>query len=116
MAVVTKEDLGPISSKESPSRQRLQVTTDEGDAEAVVKEKQEKALAEHVACHPEDAGRTVKDFEWTVWRIVTHPWEPSTMDDYDQILRDRITYLEQKGRHDEVSFIEALIDKCKDSK
>ena len=24
----------------------------------------EKALAEHVACHPEDAGRTVEDFNW----------------------------------------------------
>jgi hypothetical protein len=36
----------------------------EGDAEAMVKEKQEKALAEHVARHPEDAGRTVEDFKW----------------------------------------------------
>jgi hypothetical protein len=34
------------------------------------KEKMEKALAEHVACHPEDAGRTVKDFNWTVREIV----------------------------------------------
>ena len=30
----------------------------------------EKALAEHVACHPEDAGRTVKDFNWIEWEIV----------------------------------------------
>ena len=30
----------------------------------------EKALAEHVASHPEDAGRTVKDFRWIVWEIV----------------------------------------------
>ena len=30
----------------------------------------EKALAEHVACHPEDAGRTVRDFRWIVWEIV----------------------------------------------
>jgi hypothetical protein len=42
----------------------------EGDAEAVVKEKQEKALAEHVARHPEDAGRTVEDFNWILWTIV----------------------------------------------
>jgi hypothetical protein len=34
-----------------PPRRWLQVIIHEGDAEAVVKEKQEKALAEHVACH-----------------------------------------------------------------
>src|SRR5262249_24634242 len=33
---------------------------------------QEKALAEHIAAHPEDAGRTVEDFEWIVREIV-HP-------------------------------------------
>ena len=33
----------------------------------------EKALAEHVASHPEDAGRTVRDFRWIVWLIVRHP-------------------------------------------
>jgi hypothetical protein len=32
-----------------------------------------KALAKHVACHPEDVGRTVKDFDWIVWIIVHHP-------------------------------------------
>jgi hypothetical protein len=42
----------------------------EGDAEAVVKEKKEKALAEHVARHPEDVGRTVEDFNWIVRTIV----------------------------------------------
>jgi hypothetical protein len=31
---------------------------------------QKKALAEHVARHPEDAGRTVEDFKWTVRTIV----------------------------------------------
>jgi hypothetical protein len=36
----------------------------------VVKEKQEKALAEHVARHPEDVGRTVKDFKWILHEIV----------------------------------------------
>ena len=41
-----------------------------GDAEAVVKEKQEKALAEHIAAHPEDAGRTVADFNWILHEIV----------------------------------------------
>jgi hypothetical protein len=34
---------------------------------------QEKAVAEHIAAHPEDAGRTVKDFRWVVWEIVRKP-------------------------------------------
>ena len=45
-----------------PPRKWLRAIVDDTDDEAVVKEKQEKALAEHVARHPEDAGRTVKDF------------------------------------------------------
>jgi hypothetical protein len=36
----------------------------------VVKEKTEKALAEHVARHPEDVGRTVEDFNWVLRTIV----------------------------------------------
>jgi hypothetical protein len=36
----------------------------------VVKEKQEKALAEHIAAHPEDAGLTVRDFRWILREIV----------------------------------------------
>jgi hypothetical protein len=47
-----------------PPRKVLQVIIDDGDDEAEVKEKKEKALAEHVARHPEDVGRTVKDFNW----------------------------------------------------
>src|SRR5258708_36111613 len=35
----------------------------------------EKAVAEHIAAHPEDAGRTVKDFRWVVWEIVRKPQE-----------------------------------------
>jgi len=35
-------------------------------------EAKEKALAEHVARHPEDAGRTVEDFNWILHVIV--PW------------------------------------------
>jgi hypothetical protein len=31
---------------------------------------QEKALAEHIAAHPEDASSTVKDFRWFVLEIV----------------------------------------------
>jgi hypothetical protein len=45
---------------------------DEGDDEAEAKEKA-KALAEHVARHPEDAGRTVEDFNWIVRSIVKQP-------------------------------------------
>src|SRR5262245_16726642 len=48
----------------------LQVIINEGDDEAVVKEKQEKALAEHVARHPEHVGRTVEDFKWIMHVIV----------------------------------------------
>jgi hypothetical protein len=33
---------------------------------------QEKALAEHIDAHPEDAGRTVKDFKWIV-RVIMPP-------------------------------------------
>jgi hypothetical protein len=42
----------------------------------VVKEKQEKALAEHIAAHPEDAGLTVRDFKWLMHVIVKWPREP----------------------------------------
>jgi hypothetical protein len=54
-----------------PERKWLSAIIDDGDAEAVVKEKQEKALAEHVARHPEDAGRTVEDFKWIIREIVS---------------------------------------------
>ena len=53
--------------------ERLQVTIHEGDDEAQAKE---KALAEHIACHPEDAGRTVKDFKWIVHEIVSPSRNP----------------------------------------
>ena len=52
-----------------PPRPCLSIITHEGDDQAAA---MEKAPAEHVACHPEDAGRTVKDFRWIVWEIV-HP-------------------------------------------
>jgi hypothetical protein len=56
-----------------PERKWLRAIIHEGDAEAVVKEKQEKALAEHVAGHPEDVGRTVEDFKWIMNVIVRWP-------------------------------------------
>jgi hypothetical protein len=34
---------------------------------------QEKVVAEHIAAHPEDAGRTVADFDWSVREIVCSP-------------------------------------------
>jgi hypothetical protein len=43
-----------------PPRKCLQVIIHEGDDEAAAKE---KALAEHIAAHPEDAGRTVKGLQ-----------------------------------------------------
>ena len=55
-----------------PPRPCLRIIIHEGDDEAAA---MEKALAEHVACHPEDAGRTVKDFRWVVWEIVRKPQE-----------------------------------------
>jgi hypothetical protein len=58
-----------------PERKWLSAIIHEGDAEAVVKEKQEKALAEHVARHPEDVGLTVKDFKWILHEIVKWPRE-----------------------------------------
>jgi len=36
---------------------------------------QAKALAEHIAAHPEDAGRTIADFKWIVREIVLQPQE-----------------------------------------
>jgi hypothetical protein len=53
-----------------PPRKWLRVIIDDTDDEAVVKEKKEKALAEHVARHPEDVGRTVEDFNWILRVIV----------------------------------------------
>ena len=52
-----------------PPRKWLWAIID-GDDEAEAKEKKEKALAEHVARHPEDVGRTVEDFNWIQWTIV----------------------------------------------
>jgi hypothetical protein len=55
-----------------PPRKWLKAIIHEGDAEAVVKEKKEEALAEHVARHPEDVARTVEDFNW-ILRVIVRP-------------------------------------------
>jgi hypothetical protein len=34
--------------------------------------KKEEALAEHVACHPEDVGLTVEEFNW-ILRVIVRP-------------------------------------------
>jgi hypothetical protein len=52
-----------------PERRGLRVIIHEGDDEAAA---MEKAVAEHIAAHPEDAGRTVKDFKWIV-RVIMPP-------------------------------------------
>jgi hypothetical protein len=52
---------------------RLQIIIHEGDDVAVA---MEKALAEHVARHPEDAGRKVADFKWIVHEIVSPSRNP----------------------------------------
>ena len=46
-----------------------------GGAEAEA-EAMEKALAEHIAAHPEDAGRTVEDFNW-ILRMIVGPAMPA---------------------------------------
>src|SRR5215467_9267973 len=53
-----------------PPRPCLSIITREGDDQAAA---MERAPAEHVACHPEDAGRTVKDFRWIIQEIVQRP-------------------------------------------
>jgi hypothetical protein len=52
-----------------PPRKCLSVIIHEGDDEAAARE---KALAEHVARHPEDVGRTVEDFNW-VLNVIVRP-------------------------------------------
>jgi hypothetical protein len=53
-----------------PPRKCLSAIVHERDDEAEAKE---KALAEHVARHPEDVGRGVKAFNWILHEIVRWP-------------------------------------------
>jgi hypothetical protein len=64
--------LDGVEARIPPERRGLWVIIHEGDDEAPA---MEKAVAEHVAAHPDDAGRTVKDFRWVVWEIVRKPQE-----------------------------------------
>jgi hypothetical protein len=54
-----------------PPRKWLRIIIHEGDDDEA--EAKEKALAEHLARHPEDVGRTVEDFNWIVDEIVRWP-------------------------------------------
>jgi hypothetical protein len=63
-----------------PERKWLQAFIDDTDDEAVVKEKQEKALAEHIAAHPEDAGLTVRDFKWILHEFLRSWPKPGTQE------------------------------------
>jgi hypothetical protein len=57
-----------------PPRPYLRIIIHEGvDDEAAVAKKKEEARAEHVAAHPEDASRTVEDFNWFAIEIVQWP-------------------------------------------
>jgi hypothetical protein len=62
-----------------PPGRLLHAIVHEGDDEAETKkrtlEAQEKALAEHIAAHPEHAGSTVRDFFWIMHVIVDGKWE-----------------------------------------
>jgi hypothetical protein len=61
--------LAKIEAKVAPpSREWLSAIIDDIDDEATVKKKKGKALAEHVARHPEDVGRT--GFNWILNEIV----------------------------------------------
>jgi hypothetical protein len=56
-----------------PPRKCLRIIIHEGDDDEVVAKMKEKALAEHVASHPEDVGRTVDDFRWIQLEIGKEP-------------------------------------------
>jgi hypothetical protein len=60
--------LAKVEATLVPPREWLRAIV-HGDDEAEAKE---KALAEHVAGHPEDVGRTVEDFKWILRVIVRH--------------------------------------------
>src|SRR5258708_3836691 len=78
-----------------PPRKCLQVIIHEGNDKAAA---YEKALAEHVGRHPEDAGRTVKDFRWVVWEIV-HRRDHSCDGGWDCRQPGRRPYLQRPGHH-----------------
>jgi hypothetical protein len=87
----------------SRPRPYLRIIIHEGDDEAAA---MEKALAEHVACHPEDAGRTVKDFGWIAHEIVQWP-RPNPMS------ADEQAWLGHKNIQHTVRYTELAPDRFK---
>jgi hypothetical protein len=83
----------------------LQITIDEGADEAETekrtREAQEKALAEHIAAHPENAGFEVEDFFWTVFTLVSPPpgWGGDVNPWYEQRKADAKRAAEAGGPH-----------------
>jgi hypothetical protein len=61
--------LEKIEAKLVPPERKWLRAIVRGDDEAEAKE---KALAEHIAAHPEDAGLTVRDFNW-ILRVIVRP-------------------------------------------
>lgn len=59
-----------VRASAPPPRQWLHVIIDDGDDEVAEAKNKERALAEHVARHPEDVGHTVEDFNWMLSVIV----------------------------------------------
>ena len=64
--------LEKVEAKLVPTERRWLSVTIDGDDEVAKAKKRETALAEHLARHPEDAGRTVEDFNW-IELIVVDP-------------------------------------------
>jgi hypothetical protein len=70
----------------------------EGDDKA---EAMEKALAEHIAAHPEDADRTVKDFRWVVYGMVQRATAA-------EISEAEIIAAEERKARDQITLAEAV--------
>jgi hypothetical protein len=76
----------------------LLVIIHEGDDEPAA---MEKAVAEHIAAHPEDGGRTVKDFRWVVYRMVQRATAA-------QILEAEIIAAEERKVRDQITLADAV--------
>jgi hypothetical protein len=67
----------PLTSCDPP-RKVLRLIVDQGEE---AEEKMQTALAEHVARYPEDAGRTVADFDWITRVVFPDPRNPPAVSD-----------------------------------
>jgi hypothetical protein len=82
-----------VNALPSQRKRVLKAIVDDTDAEAVVKEKQEKVLAEHIARHPEDVGRTIADFDW-ILNVIMRQWE---------LQKDRCAHCNRDGAFGQVA-------------